>query len=497
MPSKFKLQHSLFFVLLTILCCCSRKSSSSVDGPYFGNGFRNGWADQTSIVLWTRLTQNPDGNFDGHPFMEVTREEHRRLRKINNPDTLHLAQIPDSLSLDDMIGACPGAPGEVRLTYFPQGNTGQASVVDWQPVDEQADYTQQYALKGLQPNTEYRVLLEARKSGSPVVSDTVSGVFLTAPSAEQTDPVSFVMVTCHDYIRKDHEDGHLIYPAMQKLDPDFYIHAGDIEYYDKPFPYAFTEPLMRFKWNRLFALPLQRSFFTQTTSYFMKDDHDALANDSWAGMTYGAVSFERGLEIFDREQFPTHEPTYKTIRWGKHLQVWIVEGRNYRSPNDLPDGPGKTIWGQAQKQWFFETVAASDATFRVLISSTPVLGPDRKNKHDNYSNTDFAYEGNEIKAFLNEQDNFFICTGDRHWQYVSQPAGTDLWEFSVGPGSDVHAGGWKQDDVRAEHRFLRVKGGFLSARVREESDRATMVFQHHDVYGQVVHEESFAAKVFR
>ena len=73
------------------------------------------------------------------------------------------------------------------------------------------------------------------------------------------------------------------------------------------------ESLMRFKWNRLFALPNQKEFYNHTTSYFMKDDHDTLCNDSYPGMSYGTVAFERGVEIFDKEQFPSNEKSYKTF----------------------------------------------------------------------------------------------------------------------------------------------------------------------------------------
>ena len=107
-----------------------------------------------------------------------------------------------------------------------------------------------------------------------------------------------------------------------------------------------TEELMPFKWDRIFALPYQREFYNEVTSYFMKDDLDILRDDAYPGLHYGTVSFERGLEIFDREQFPSSERPYKTIRWGNGLQIWLMEGRNYRSPNPVPDGPGKTIWGE-------------------------------------------------------------------------------------------------------------------------------------------------------
>ena len=273
--------------------------------------------------------------------------------------------------------------------------------------------------------------------------------------------------------------------------PDFFVHTGDIEYYDKPGPFALTEELMRFKWDRLFALPYQRDFYRQVTTYYMKDDHDALSNDAFPGMTYGTVTWERGLEIFDKEQFPSNDKPYKTIRWGKDLQIWITEGRNYRSKNTDPDGPGKTIWGKEQKEWIFKTLKESDATFKLLISPDPILGPDRNNKGDNYSNKEFRYEGEEIREFLKRFDNVFICNGDRHWQYVTNITGTSLWEFSCGASSDLHAEGWNPADVRPEHRFLRVKGGFLKGNLYREGDKVILKFQHYDVDGNVVHEEIF------
>ena len=252
-----------------------------------------------------------------------------------------------------------------------------------------------------------------------------------------------------------------------------------------------TEALMRFKWDRLFALPYQRQFFTEVTTYFMKDDHDALRNDVYPGMRYGTVSFERGLEIFDLEQFPSNPLPYKTIRWGKDLQIWIMEGRNYRSRNDIPDGPDKTIWGREQKEWLFRTLESSDATFKLIISPTPILGPDRDNKNDNYSNSNFSSEGDEIREFVNQFENVFLCNGDRHWQYVTHWEGTNLWEFSCGAGSDVHAGGWSQSDLMKQHRFLRVKGGYLAGKVTRVEDKAILIFQHCDVDGNVVHQELF------
>jgi alkaline phosphatase D len=247
--------------------------------------------------------------------------------------------------------------------------------------------------------------------------------------------------------------------------------------------------LARFKFNRLFALPFQRTFHQQVSAYFMCDDHDILKNDCWPGQTYGTLTFAEGSRIF-REQLPAPTgPLYRTIRWGRDLQFWLVEGREFRSPNNAPDGPEKTIWGREQKQWFFRTVAASDATFKILLSPTPVVGPDRGNKGDNHANAAFRTEGDEIRRFIGAQKDMVVMNGDRHWQYASVHPETGVREFGCGPSSDVHAGGYKPvpGDEQIQ-KFFRLQGGFLSVEIGRDQGRPRMFIRHHDVAGAVVHE---------
>lgn len=481
---------SLFGLIL--ISCAAPPTPTAPDGPYFGNGFRNGWADQNSAVIWTRLTTIPEGRNSDLHFVEISREESDSLGELTDVAMLNQSQLPEGVSLDQIHGACPGAAGEVMLRYYPEQKESEVKETAWAAVDPSKNYTHQWQLQNLMAGTNYQLEFLARKDEASPVSDTFLGSFTTAPAEQTARPLNFSIVSCHDYDRKDTTDGHKIYAAMMNDELDFYIHTGDIEYYDNPNPYAFTEELMRFKWDRLFALPLQREFYAKTTSYFMKDDHDILYDDAFPGMTYGPVSFERGLEIFDREQFPSRDTTYKTIRWGKDLQIWILEGRRFRSKNTDPDGPAKTILGEEQKQWLFQTLQASDATFKVIVSASPVLGPDRpRGKNDNHSNQAFQTEGDEIRAFVNQFDNVYLCNGDRHWQYVTHFADSNLWEFGCGAGADEHAGGWSQDNVKPQHRFLRVKGGYLFGMVDYENDQPRLHFQHRDVAGRMVHEEVF------
>ncbi|MEQ6121275.1 alkaline phosphatase D family protein [Reichenbachiella sp. MALMAid0571] len=481
-------------VLLFLISCSQQKQQEqlSQQGPYFGNGVHNGWVDQNSITIWTRLTQSPEMNWEGQVFIPLTKEEQKEFGEMKDKDFLNKKQILEGLSLKDMEGACLGSEGEVQLTYYEENKPETKVRLDWTKVEADKNFTKQWKLKELSPDARYVIEMFSRMGEGQNIADTIIGGFTTPPLVDKAKDIAFSIVSCHDYIRKDSTTGHKIYPAMDRDNLDFFVHTGDIEYYDKPNPYAMTEELMRFKWDRLFALPLQRSFYNRTSSYFMKDDHDALKNDAYPDEFYGPVSFERGLEIFDKEQFPSNSPTYKTVRWGKDLQIWILEGRNYRSKNTDEDGSNKTILGKEQKEWLFSTIDESDATYKVVITSSPILGPDRpQGKNDNYSNEAFAYEGNEIREFINKHDNVIVCTGDRHWQYVSHFKDTNLWEFGCGAGSDSHAGGWSQDNVKPEHRFLRVKGGYLFGKVYSDGDEVKLIFEHRDVDGNVMHKEEF------
>ncbi len=113
-------------------------------------------------------------------------------------------------------------------------------------------------------------------------------------------------------------------------------------------------------------------FLSHTTSYWSKDDHDFRFNDSDLKGDKLPLP-QTGIELF-REQMPIlaaddrKSPTYRTHRLNRHVQLWFSEGRDFRSPNKMPDGPDKTLWGTAQREWLKQTLKESDATWKILIT---------------------------------------------------------------------------------------------------------------------------------
>ena len=222
---------------------------------------------------------------DGKPFVDRTSKELAEISVKEAWDQLLKSQLPEGATLDEMLGACPGAPGQVRLTYFPDGMPRASKITDWETTESESDFAVQWRIEGLKADVLYTSIVEARGSDGGVLTASVRGSFRTAPTSQQAKDLTFCFTTCHDFIRRDDGmKGHKIYPSMTEIGPDFVVHAGDIEYYDKPLPYAMTKELMRFKWARIFGLPNNRQFYNTTSSYFLKDDHDTLKNDCWAGL---------------------------------------------------------------------------------------------------------------------------------------------------------------------------------------------------------------------
>ncbi len=447
----------------------------SIHAAALGNGIKVGEVTATSAIIWTRVTETADYNLSGVPFKDEDET------------------VPAGLTLPEMRYSLTGTAGDVRVVYWPRGLIGGKVWMPWMPADPNRDFTAQVQLHGLNPGTHYTVEVHLRM---PDMLGTVvgyQGQFHTAPTEADDADVNFTVVTCHDFIRRDDmENGHRIYSAMAKLKPHFMVHAGDVEYYDKPQPWAKSAELARYKWNRIFALPFQKDFYGSTGVYFQKDDHDILKNDASPGDTYGDLTWDEGLAIF-HEQTPTGARPYRTIRWGKHVQIWLMEGREYRSRNDMPDGPEKTIWGAEQKAWFFKTFAESDATFRILLNPNPVLGPDRQNKNDNHANAGFQHESQEIRDFLASQEDVFVICGDRHWQYATVDPVHGLREFGSGAGSDSHAGGWNMDRRTPSQKFLRIKGGFLHVVVEANDGNPQARVQHRSIDGKLMNEEVLVA----
>jgi alkaline phosphatase D len=440
-------------IIIAVYLSISLDGVADSSGPYLASGIKIGEVDQTSAIVWVRLTHEKRAHFDKLPILT-------KGLKRNEKDA---ESMPE--------GVARGMAGEVRVGYVATNEKRAFAWTDWTQVLAENDFTHQFKLADLKSGASYSCIVQVREVGSDKLSSTTNGRFKTAPKKTQPVPIRFIVTTCQSVRSIDSgAQGHVAYKTMLELDPHFFVHTGDILYYDKA-PLCKNIKQARAKWNLIFAYEHNMNFHRQVSSYFMKDDHDTLKNDCWPGQTYGDLTFDQGLKIF-REQVPMGKKTYRTIRWGKHVQIWLTEHRDFRTSNRVEDGPEKTILGMEQKAWLMRTMKQSDATHKFLIVPGPIVGPDKRGKNDNHSNKGFSNEGQQLRNFLAKQKNTYVICGDRHWQYCSKDPQTGVLEMGCGPVNDQHMFGGAPKADKTYHRFFGKKGGFLAVTVVDGKAKA-------------------------
>lgn len=452
---------------------------------HFATGVKTGEVTQGSAVIWTRRTK------------QSFRNEHGVVRRAHLPKATALDPNTDVNSLE---GSAQGGDGYVRCTVEAVAGRAKKIVSAWEHVDPQQDFAHSFRVEGLQPATSYRFLVETKEASGKRVDGSILGSFTTMPVENDAASVSFALSSCQIYCRTDRKDGYWIYDSIEKLKPAFLVSCGDNVYYDSDDPVADREAVALYHWQRMYSLPTITSCLRSVPTYFQKDDHDTMSDDCWPGMKapkQPGLTFEMGQRIF-RYQVPSppdKQPMYRKFRWGTDLEVWLPEGRDYRSPNTDPDSESKTIWGSAQKQWLKDTLSKSTARWKIVVNPNPIIGPDHQRKKDNHSNPAFATEGKEMRMWLRDHvsGSVMLMNGDRHWQYHSVDPDTGINEFGCGPASDEHAVPPGDGENPRYHKFLRIKGGFILAKVNPKDPDHPLVIEHRDVQGNTAYSRTFKA----
>jgi alkaline phosphatase D len=415
-------------------------------------------------------------------------------------------------------GDVPGAAGTGRFEIATNASFANARQTAWARATPDGDFILKAYVDRLSPATQYyfRVVYGADANRT---QRSATGRFKTLPPATSPAAVNFILTSCLNYAffrdgpkgRPGYQgaDRDLGYPALEpllRLQPDFCIIDGDCVYYDHPVATrAQTIEEMRRKWHEQYVMPRFVKLFETVPTYWLKDDHDHRINDSDGTGDY-APSHELGIATF-REQVPVVNPddaravTYRTHRMGRDLQLWFVEGRDYRSPNRMEDGPEKTIWGAEQKAWLQRTLQESDATFKILVSPTPMVGPDDGSKRDNHVNPrGFRHEGEAFFAWLKASGippgRFYVICGDRHWKYHSKhPTGYEELTSGALNRENSRLGRAPGDPQSTDPQALVTQfytdepasGGFLRVAVEPAAGGkpARIEFTHYDDLGEV------------
>ena len=317
------------------------------------------------------------------------------------------------------------------------------------------DLTVGVPVNGLQPNTAYLYRFRQGKAASAL------GHFRTAPAPTAAATVRFAFTGDADATPgKDGKPAYnrfQIYGRMAAERNDFNINLGDTIYSDSEV--AGTKPALtrRAKWGKYrqnLALAPLRALRTSAATYSHWDDHEFINDFSRA--EHGNVVYTAGKQAFT-DYAPVRtgaDGLYRTFRWGRHLELFFLDERSFRSAKASAGGtcsvggspdlaptapaavrqaftllvpslaqpvpqacldrivdPARTMLGRRQLARFLRDIRRSTATFKVVVNETPLMQLFAL-PYDRWEG--YAAERQRLVTALRDVKNVVVLTTDTH-----------------------------------------------------------------------------------
>ena len=461
--------------------------------PFHAQGEKAGEPTQNSIILLTRLTAVEKGEIE------------RDVPGLDGRARFELAETPDFKS--------------PRMT-------------PWGEATKDNDHIVKQAVTGLEPGRDYwyRVHITDASGEGKRVGPTRS--FKTAPLANQRRNVRFAVITGQGYATRDNDRGHVAYHGIDKLGIDFIALTGDTVYYDGPAggipkgPLAVGSQDITGSWPRsaeiverddrrrsqaLAAQTLARHVCAADPARVLREVRRLLADGRPRLPQRRLVGALRARPV---RFSPAKSGSRTDVPHGSlgHGSANLALGRAAISRQ--AEQPA-TLWGREQFDWLVKSLAESDAVFKVIVSSSPVVGSARGggyktppgSRTDNHGYPPFL---EERKAFFDRvresgvKDVYLVC-GDRHAKYHTRGRQSRIHEFCCGSLSVKHGARgnyWPDQDVSGlvdvlHDLDLERTGGFLcvDVDVADETRRPTIAFTFHDPDGNKLDGWLFSNKI--
>ncbi len=336
------------------------------------------------------------------------------------PEVTHDVATGDVTATSAIVWARSDREALMTVRYRPVvGNTEAREVTA--RSSSSTNLTAQAKLVGLDPGTTYRfeVWFETSEGRSPVEA----GSFGTAPDMATRAAVTLVWagdLGGQAYCRRIGE-GYSIFRHMRAGQPDFFIANGDMIYADSACPAdgpgdgwrnlpgefpgigsptvdwndrAWVEEVYAGHWLYNRADPSFQDFLRVTPMYVQWDDHEVINDFGAPWATYSPAPARAGYAnivnagrktLFDFHPIDRHpdepERIYRSFRWGRDVELFILDARSYRSENTLEDAPEsrKTMLGVAQLEWLETALTQSSATWKIVSTDVPLSAPTGSN----------------------------------------------------------------------------------------------------------------------
>ncbi len=372
------------------------------------------------------------------------------------------------------------AKNEAFMHVIVKGDSRKKILHKITKVNSKRDFIGKLKFENLRADSDYDyvVWFSKTKQGEHN-AQYVNGKFHTAPKKNMARAISFAWGgdLAGQNVCRDTKQGFPIFNALNKMNLDFFIGLGDMIYADgtcaKQGKYGNQQIVGSFDksanmnnywahWKYNHTDESYQKLLSNVAYYAVWDDHEVV-NDfgplhdtrSTAPYTAGQHLLPMGLQAF-LDYNPIDESAdqpkrlYRTIRWGKHFELFVLDTRQYRDSNIESDDASlkKTMLGREQLVWLKEKLKSSDATWKMIVSSVPIsipTGYPADKGRDGWSGYDqttgFGQELKDLFRFMRDEgiNNSIWITTDVHFAEVfrytpfADTPSFKVHEFVTGP----------------------------------------------------------------
>ncbi|MDL4814829.1 alkaline phosphatase D family protein [Actinomadura opuntiae] len=331
------------------------------------------------------------------------------LLRTGRPRLTHGVQSGDVTAHEAVVWARADRPARMLVELSDRPDFRNARTVRGPVLTPDTDLTGKAFLRGLPPGRElhYRVRLD--DLDRHLASEPVAGRFRTAPRTRRD--IRFVWsgdLAGQGWGINPDLGGYRIFKAMAAVDPDFFLCSGDLVYSDGPLSETVALPDGR-TWRNLttpeksavaqtlaeyrgqFRYNLLddnlRAFNAQVPMLYQWDDHETL-NNWYPGEILDLPQYtEKRVDVLSaRARRAAFEYTpiaiqaakggriYRKISYGPLLDVFVLDMRTYKSPNDADDSPTQRdgLLGAEQTAWLKRELRTSKATWKIIANDLPI-----------------------------------------------------------------------------------------------------------------------------
>jgi alkaline phosphatase D len=303
---------------------------------------------------------------------------------------------------------------EIALQYSTDPSFRQFSLTGQFSVESDTDFTAKISLDNLQAATRYYYRAAvAGKTPGQIAS------FVTAPRLDDDARVSF----CFSGDTRESYQPFTVMNAVRAQNPDFFLYLGDTIYADRGgAARQLNEFWSKYRNNRYDAAT--QACFRDTSVYAVWDDHE-VEDNYLPGHPLAPIGRKAFLDYWPIRR-PAAEPEriYRSFRWGKSVELFILDARQYR---DLKQ---RTMLGRTQKEWLFDSIAQSQAKFKFIATAVPMAGGG-SDRWDGYPE-----EREKILRYLNAKrlGGVIFLSADMHYAAITKiPRGNGLIDITAGP----------------------------------------------------------------